>query len=302
MKSQSSSSGWRQKIEYPHFFVEYKKDLYFVAENSDVKGPSLWKYNEKSGGSLVLDVSTFTQYHGRKISDVTIHNLFSFQHVLYLHIGYTPFFDKKTFQLLKVSGNVISLSDQDSVPSLYGRDFSEIGVGTDHTGWLFMGVLTKDGYWGRTKLELWKYNGMEAMKIVGSDTTGIDDFGKRTSSWDNEIRWITLFDDRIFFSASNGTETRTGISHQLWVWDGAKAKVVQQTYPFEPEWLTPFEGRLYFAGTGDGTGRKLWLYTPDGWSPDRLVNDEAIPCEDRNFESEPYVFLELLAMQCRVKL
>mmetsp|Transcript_31422 Transcript_31422/g.92112 ORF Transcript_31422/g.92112 Transcript_31422/m.92112 type:complete len:253 (-) Transcript_31422:862-1620(-) len=143
-------------------------------------------------------------------------------------------------------------------------DVSWVGSGEEFSGRLFLGSRAEvpdEIFLGfqfyTSEYQLWEFDGTTATLAVDAASAGTPAFGSRP------IEWITSFDNRIFFAASDGTAS---YSTQLWFWDGSEVALVQPTFPQNPSWLTAFEGRLYMNGKDDDNGYALWVFTPNGWS------------------------------------
>ena len=119
---------------------------------------------------------------------------------------------------------------------------------------------------------MWKYDGEKIEQVVNNV------FGGTMPNTGVDFDYVTVFDDKIFFAASDGTvpDASVGLTTQLWMWDGVgNATVVQATFPFAPKYLTPYQGRLYFSAQGDRTGQELWVCTPDDWVKPEVENTDS---------------------------
>lgn len=85
-------------------------------------------------------------------------------------------------------------------------------------------------------------------------------------------RRLTVFNNKLYFSA-NGND---GVGRTLWMYDGVNPPAdvwmrTGMTYAPNPEYLTEFNGELYFSAYSDDTGFELWRY--DGNNTPTLAAD-----------------------------
>ena len=242
---------------------EHNGSLYFMTKDDD-ENNVLYKYNEEEGCSLFYNFGTNEAYH-----------IFSFKGNMYLIIhwrsGGSFWYSSYGYDVKKLggeNGDTIqgeSLSDEPTIISLndafhaiefggswYFKIRDERVVGTTWYG----SDETQD-YYG-----MWEYDGEDVQQIINNV------FGGPTKDSGVHFENLFAFEDNLFFAASDGTipDKSVGLTTQLWKWPGTgNATVVQSTFPFDPKEFTKYQGRLYFAASGDGTGEELWVYTPDGW-------------------------------------
>ena len=243
---------------------EHNGSLYFMTKfmtKDDDDNNVLYKYNEEEGRSLFYNFGTNEAYH-----------IFSFKGNMYLIIhwrkGGSFWYSSYGYDVKKLgggNGDTIqgeTLSDETTIISL-NNAFHAIEFGDSWyfkirdervVGTTWYGSDETQDYYG-----MWKYDGEDVQQIINNVFGG--------PMKDSVVHFENLFkfEDKLFFAASDGTIPDKSVL-QLWKWPGTdNATVVQSTFPFDPKEFTKYQGRLYFAASGDGTGEELWVYTPDGW-------------------------------------
>lgn len=256
--------GWNPvEDSEPTNMGEHNGSLYFMTKDDD-ENNVLYKYNEEEGCSLFYNLGTNEAFY-----------MFSFQGNMYLIIhwrsGGSFWYSSYGYEVKRLggeNGDTIqseTLSDETTIISLNDA-FHAIEFGDS---WYFQVRDERtigSNWWGGDETQdyygMWKYDGKDVQQIINNV------FGGPTKDSGVHFEKLFAFEDDLFFTASDGTipDKSVGLTTQLWKWSGTgNATVVQLTFPFDPKEFTEYQGRLYFAASGDGTGEELWVYTPDGW-------------------------------------
>src|SRR5690606_17210362 len=96
--------------------------------------------------------------------------------------------------------------------------------------------------------ELWKTDGTTSGTMMVKDIN---------PSGDSYASNLTALDDKLFFSADNGTD-----DIELWYTDGVGTMMVKNINPngsSNPANFVEFNGKIYFSANDDVNGAELWV-------------------------------------------
>lgn len=114
--------------------------------------------------------------------------------------------------------------------------------------------IADDGVNGR---ELWVTDGTEAGTVMVKDIF--------PGSSGSNILYMTVYNNKLYFSAVSSHDANYNYDTELWVTDGTKAGTVlvkdiyPGTYGSNPSNLTVFNNKLYFAANDGIYGTELWV-------------------------------------------
>jgi ELWxxDGT repeat protein len=238
-----------QPSSYPRALTARDDGLYFTA-NDGVTGRELWMYDgvsarrltdlNTSGDSFLLNHQHFA---GR---------LVPVEDGLY----FAARDDQSSFELWRyANGEASQVIDHFPL-----NESSNMLSFQEWNGELFFSA--DDGVHGR---ELWRYDGHQISMVADINPGSVSSSPGGFTDWNG----------RLFFSAAEG-DTQRG--RKLWSFDGdsvaLELELFQDTSGSNtnrgPDYLTPFQGKLYFAWNEDGRRPELWAF--DGVDAQRVID------------------------------
>jgi ELWxxDGT repeat protein len=225
--------GDENSSSYPKKFTPFKNDLMFVAARDDV-GYELWK-TDGATVTLAADINL-----GPDSSYPS--ELIEFNGALYFQAADAT----NGSELWKYDGATATLAaDINPAGDSFPKNLTVFGLQLFFTA--------DDGAHG---WELWKFNGSQAQIVADLNPVG-DSFPEN----------LVVLSNVLYFTA---TTPETG--YELFKYDGTNVTIAADINagPGDsfPQFLTIYDGKLFFRAAGDGTSDwELWSYTPEAAQP-----------------------------------
>ncbi|MBT5224321.1 MAG: hypothetical protein HOM19_02690, partial [Candidatus Marinimicrobia bacterium] len=232
----------------------YNSKIYFSGYD-DTKGVELFSYDETNGAQLVSDL-----YSGSTGSYPTSFTLFD--NSLYFTGGYSVSSSSApdvgsdaagesgssmshNSNLIKYDGTTVSLVDMGSSANY----FSLFGDSAIYNNKLYLRAYTaSNGY------ELWSYDETNGGQMVADSI-----YAGSNSSFPSGAR---VFNDKLYFRATDGSETWGGSGYELWYYDGTgfgrAGDIYQSTNGSYPQNFYATNDALYFSANDGIKGNELY--------------------------------------------
>ena len=262
----------------PKHFTAYNDKLYFFA--SAAYGSELYVY-DGSSVSLVQDLASGTTGGVNPMAGMAVYNNKLYFQGYTSGTGYELYsYDGANIALVKdiISGGVGSnpaiftlfdnklffrASDGTIGSELFyydGSDVTGIDVisgtsGSDPYGLAVMNdTLYFEGYNSTYDWELWGYDAVKGARLIKDIYSG----------GGSHPHHLTVFDNKLYFQASDGSGTGAG-GNELWYYDGNDAARVADIYTGRsgsyPEYFFATTKRIYFTANGFGVGSEPYYVT-----------------------------------------
>jgi ELWxxDGT repeat protein len=221
--------GGAESSSYPKHFTAFNNVLYFQAYDA-AHGYELWK-TDGTAATLVQDINPGTASSAPEF-------LTPFNGALYFRAADPT----HGFELWRYDGTQATLAaDINLSADSYPKNLTVFGN--------VLVFAADDGVHG---WELWKYDGATASLVADLNPSG-DSFPEQ----------LTVLNGILYFVA-----TTADAGYELWQYDGVNITLAADVNPGSgssfPQFLTPYQGQLYFSAADDGSSNwELWTLTSD---------------------------------------